>query len=313
MNISNMKLSFVIPCYRSEHTLAGVVAEIHEKMKERPLLEYEVILVNDCSPDNVQNVIDRLCDESPSNVFGIELARNFGQHAAILAGYHYITGDVIYAVDDDGQTPLESIFTLLDKLDDGYDIVWGGYEQKKHSLFRNFGSRVNGWMAEKLIGKPHGLQVTSFRAARRFVIDEILRYDGAYPYLLGLLLRTTRRVANVPVKHRARKEGRSGYTFAKLFGLWMNGFTAFSVQPLRLATWGGFACSGIGFLAMLFVIVRKLFNPHIALGYSSLMAVILFVGGVHMMMTGMLGEYIGRIYICQNKAPQFVIRKKTGL
>ena len=307
-----MKLSFVIPCYRSEHTLAGVVGEIHERMKERPSLEYEVILVNDCSPDNVQAVIDRLCEDSPSNVFGIELARNFGQHAAILAGYHYITGDVVYAVDDDGQTPLESTFALLDKLDEGYDIVWGSYGQKKHSLFRNFGSAVNAWMAEKLVGKPRGLQVTSFRVARRFVIDEIVRYDGAYPYLLGLLLRTTRRVANVPVEHRSRKEGRSGYTLAKLFGLWMNGFTAFSVEPLRLATWGGFLCSGLGFLAMLFVVVRKLLNPHVALGYSSLMAVILFVGGIQMLMTGMLGEYIGRLYICQNKAPQFVIRKKIG-
>ena len=308
-----MKLSFVIPCYRSEHTLEGVVGEIHDKMKERPSLEYEIILVNDCSPDGVQSVIERLCAESPSTVHGIELARNFGQHSAILAGCHYITGDFVYAVDDDGQTPIESTFVLLDKLEEGYDIVWGAYEQKKHSLFRNFGSRVNGWMAEKLVGKPHGLQVTSFRVARRFVIDEAVRYDGAYPYLLGLLLRSTKRVANVPVEHRSRKEGRSGYTFAKLFGLWMNGFTAFSVEPLRLATWGGFACSGIGFLAMLFVIVRKLLNPHIALGYSSLMAVILFVGGVQMVMTGMLGEYIGRIYICQNKAPQFVIRKKIGL
>lgn len=308
-----MKLSFVIPCYRSERTLAGVVGEIHDKMKERPSLEYEIILVNDCSPDGVQAVIERLCAESPSTVHGIELARNFGQHAAILAGYHHITGDVVYAVDDDGQTPLESTFVLLDKLEEGYDIVWGAYEQKKHSLFRNFGSRVNGWMAEKLVGKPHGLQVTSFRVARRFVIDEAVRYNGAYPYLLGLLLRSTKRVANVSVEHRARKEGRSGYTLAKLFGLWMNGFTAFSVEPLRLATWGGFVCSGIGFLAMLFVIVRKLLNPHVALGYSSLMAVILFVGGVQMMMTGMLGEYIGRIYICQNKAPQFVIRKRIGL
>ena len=308
-----MKLSFVIPCYRSEHTLAGVVGEIHDKMKERSDLSYEIILVNDCSPDNVQAVIYRLCEKSPSNVFGIELARNFGQHAAILAGYHYITGDVVYAVDDDGQTPLESTFVLLDKLDEGYDIVWGSYGQKKHSLFRNFGSAVNAWMAEKLVGKPRGLQVTSFRVARRFVIDEIVRYDGAYPYLLGLLLRTTRKVTNVPVEHRSRKEGRSGYTLSKLFGLWMNGFTAFSVQPLRLATWGGFLCSGLGFLAMLLVVVRKLLNPHVALGYSSLMAVILFVGGVQMMMMGMLGEYIGRLYICQNKAPQFVIRKKIGL
>ncbi len=308
-----MKLSFVIPCYGSEHTLSDVVGEIHTTMLQRPEFAYEIILVNDSSPDDVQYVIERLCAEHPDTVHGIELARNFGQHGAMMAGYHYVTGDFIYSVDDDGQTPLESIFALLDKLEEGYDIVWGGYERKRHSLFRNFGSHVNGWMAEKLIGKPHGLQVTSFRVARRFVIDEVVRYDNAYPYLLGLLLRTTRKVANVSVAHRPRKEGHSGYTFRKLFGLWMNGFTAFSAKPLRLATLGGFCCSAIGFLAMLFVVVRKLLHPQMAMGYSSTMAVILFLGGIQMLMMGMLGEYIGRIYICQNKAPQFVIRKKTNL
>lgn len=308
-----MKLSFVIPCYRSERTLTDVVHEIQSTVAQRPEYSYEIILVNDCSPDNVQQVIDRLCTENPETILGIELAKNFGQHSAILAGYHYITGDFIYSVDDDGQAPLESIYPMLDKLNEGYDIVWGSYENIKQSFGRVWGSKVNSFMAEKILGKPKYLKITSFRIARRFVIDEVLRYDNAYPYLLGLLLRTTKHVANLPVKHRSRAEGCSGYTLMKLIRLWVNGLTMFSVVPLRLASILGFTCSLLGIVFVIVVILKKLLNPAIAMGYASIMAVILFLGGILLFVLGILGEYIGRIYICQNKAPQYVIRKKIGL
>ncbi len=308
-----MKLSFVIPCYRSEKTIEAVVNEIQSTVRQRPEFSYEIILVNDCSPDNVQKVIEKLCHDNPTTVFGIELARNFGQHAAILSGYHYITGDVVYSIDDDGQAPVEAIFPILDKLNEGYDIVWGSYDNIKQNFFRRIGSSINGFMAEKLIGKPRNIQITSFRVARRFVIDEVIRYDNAYPYLLGLLLRTTSHIANFPVKHRSRKEGKSGYTIKKLLRLWLNGFTMFSVKPLRFASMMGFVFSGLGFIFMALIILRKLLHPSMAMGYASIMSIILFVGGLIMLLLGMMGEYIGRIYICQNKAPQSVIRTKIGL
>lgn len=307
-----MKLSFVIPCYRSEKTLAAVVKEIQSTVAQRPEFSYEIILVNDCSPDNVQQVIEQLCRENPETVFGIELARNFGQHAAILSGYHYITGDYVYSIDDDGQAPIEAIFPILDKLNEGYDIVWGSYENIRQNAFRRIGSCINGFMAEKMIGKPRNIQITSFRVARRFVIDEVIRYDNAYPYLLGLLLRTTSHIANFPVKHRSRKAGRSGYTVGKLFQLWLNGFTMFSVKPLRFASMMGFVFSGAGFAFMAVIILRKLLHPSMAVGYASIMSIILFIGGLIMLLLGMMGEYIGRIYICQNKAPQSVVRTKIG-
>lgn len=150
-------------------------------------------------------------------------------------------------------------------------------------------------------------------AARRFVVDEMVRYDNPFPYLLGLSMRTTRHLANVTVNHRAREKGKSGYTFSKLFKLWLNGFTAFSVKPLRLATFLGFLFSIVGFMSGAVIVINKLLNPGIAAGYSSIMATIVLIGGLLMMLLGMLGEYVGRIYICLNKSPQYVIRGKLNL
>ena len=182
---------------------------------------------------------------------------------------------------------------------------------KRHSGFRNLGSRINDWMACWLLDKPSGLKVTSFFVARRFVIDEMLKYAGPFPYVIGLVLRATRKIANVPVEHRDRAEGVSGYTFAKLLGLWMNGFTAFSVKPLRLASFAGVLCSLLGFGFGVWAVINKLFiNPDAPIGYSSLMAAVLFIGGVLMLVLGLIGEYVGRIYICINQSPQYVVGRK---
>ncbi len=305
-----MKTSFVIPCYGSEKTIADVVSELKQLVQSIPDCHYEIIMVSDASPDNVFQVIKSLCREDPEHCKGAELAKNFGQHAALMAGYRIATGDFILSLDDDGQAPIESVPQLIDALKNA-DLVFGSYAHKRHNLFRNFGSKVNDWMAEFLLGKPKKLHVTSFFAMRRFIKDEILKYDNAYPYLLGLLLRTTKNIVNVPVNHRERAEGKSGYTFRKLLRLWINGFTAFSVVPLRIATFCGFLCAFLGGLGVVWCIVNKVLHPDAPLGYSSMMTTILFVGGMLMLMLGMIGEYIGRTYICINKAPQYVIRSTT--
>lgn len=307
-----MKISFVIPCYRSEKTLEGVVDEIKSVVSGRSGYDYEIIMVSDHSPDDVYSVIERLCQNDPKHMKGLELARNFGQHAALLAGYGHVTGDVVFSLDDDGQAPVDAIYTLVDKLQDGGDVAIGAYPEKKHNVFRNFGSRINSWMAEWLLDKPKDLKLTSFFAMKRFVVDEILRYKGPFPYLGGLIFRVTRNVVNVEVQHRVRKEGASGYTFAKLLGLWLNGFTAFSVKPLRVASFVGMFCAIVGFLSGIWTIVNKLvIHPDAPMGYSSLMSAILFVGGILMLILGLIGEYVGRIYICLNNSPQYVISKET--
>lgn len=304
-----MKISIVIPCYGSEMTIENVVKEVVETITKRED-SYEIILVNDCSPDNVWQKIKALSKKNP-NIKGLCLARNFGQHSALMAGYRKSTGDIVVSMDDDGQTPADELYKLVDKIEKGFDVVYATYENKQHSGFRNFGSKVNDYMCEKLLGKPKGLMVTSYFAAKRFVIDEICRYHNPYTYVIGLVFRTTKNIGVVPVMHRARTQGNSGYTLAKLLGLWMNGFTAFSVKPLRIATMSGVVFAIVGFAYVIYILINKLTNPTVPLGWSSTIAAVMIVGGIILCMLGMIGEYLGRIYISINDAPQYVIKEQT--
>ena len=304
------KISFVIPCYRSEHTIGAVVDEIVGTVTAHGGYDYEIILVNDSSPDNVMDVIAALSQANP-RVKGLDLARNFGQHSAIMAGFTYLTGDIVVCLDDDGQTPANEMFKLIDKLDEA-DLVFAEYKTKQHSGFRNFGSKVNDLMARWLLSKPKELKIMSYFACRRYVTDEVLRYENPYPYMSGLLLRATNKVCNVVVNHRERAEGTSGYSLRKLLLLWVNGFTSFSVKPLRIATILGTITAIVGFCYGVHVIINKIVNPHAPMGWSSTMAALLFIGGMIMLMLGMVGEYVGRIYLSINRAPQFVIRRAVG-
>lgn len=309
------KLSFVIPCYRSAQTLPLVIDEIRRTM-EGPRFAagytYEIVLVCDGSPDNTFEVIRSLAAED-SKIRGIDLARNFGQHAALMAGLREATGDIVICLDDDGQTPADQCDRLVDRIEAGYDAVYARYGHKQHSGFRNFGSAVNERMTRIMLGKPKELYVSSYFAVKRFVVEEMIRYENAYPYVMGLVLRTTRNITNVPVDHRQRTIGTSGYTLKKLFALWMNGFTAFSIKPLRIATISGGALAVLGFLYGAWTVIKHIFvNPDQPVGWSSTMSALLFIGGMVMLMLGLIGEYIGRIYVSINAAPQYVIREKTS-
>lgn len=310
-----MKISFVIPCYKSEKTIESVVEEILKMMKNKNEFIPEIVMVSDSSPDGVFLVIKEICNKYPAICKGIELSKNFGQHAALMAGYSCSSGDVIFSLDDDGQAPIESIFQMIGKVtQENFDCCFGAYKDKKHSLFRNFGSRINDKMAEILLGKPKTISVTSFFCVKRYVIDEVLKYKNSYPYILGLILRVTRKVCNVNVQHRERLVGKSGYTFWGLLGLWMNGFTAFSIKPLRIATIIGALCSFLGLIIGVLAIINKIFiNNDTPLGYTSTIVVILFLGGCQMLILGLIGEYVGRIYVCSNNAPQFVIKERVNI
>ena len=305
------KISFVIPCYRSAKTISGVVAEIQDTMTSMPEYVYDIFLVNDCSPDDTYEVIRALCRQN-GNITGISLAKNFGQHAALMAGLRRSDGDIVVCLDDDGQTPADEVGKLLAGIENGSDVVYASYENKKHSAFRNFGTWMNDIMTRVMLGKPKNLHLTSYFAARRFVVDSMLKYENSYPYIIGLVLRATRNIANVPVRHRSRESGTSGYTIKKLLGLGFDGFTAFSIFPLRVATVTGVIFSGAGFIYGIYTIVKKFVNPDVPLGFSSLMAAVVFIGGMLMIMLGLIGEYIGRIYISINNSPQYVIREETG-
>ncbi|MCM1568081.1 MAG: glycosyltransferase family 2 protein [Roseburia sp.] len=306
------KISFVIPCYRSEHTIAQVVAEIDDKMQKMKEYEHEMILVNDCSPDGTLSVIRQLCREN-SSIKGISFSRNFGQHAALMAGLRQSVGDYVVCLDDDGQTPAEEADKLIEKLEEGYDAVYARYDHKQHSAFRNMGSKVNELMTRMMLDKPAELYVSSYFAVRRFVVEDMIRYENSYPYVIGLVLRTTKNIANVSVHHRQREQGSSGYTLKKLLALWFNGFTAFSVRPLRIATAVGGIFAGVGFLYGIYTIIKYFVNPNVPMGFSSTMSAIVFFGGMIMVMLGLIGEYIGRIYISMNNSPQYVIRERINI
>lgn len=306
------KVSFVIPCYASEKTIELVVDEVNAEMKSLEKYEWEYILVNDCSPDGTFDSIRELCRKH-DNITGINLARNFGQHAALMAGFNHVSGDIIVCLDDDGQTPGNEVGKLIEKIEEGYDVVYAEYAHKKHSGFRNLGSMFNSKMTEVLLDKPKDLFISSYFATKRFIIDEMIKYEHAFPYVIGLVLRTTKNIANVSVEHRNRMEGQSGYSIKKLISLWANGFTAFSVKPLRLATCLGFFVAAAGFIFAVFLVIRKLLYPaEIMMGWSSTISIMLILGGIILIVLGIIGEYVGRLYLCINRAPQYIIRERIG-
>lgn len=303
------KFSFVIPCYRSENTLPLVVNEIKSEMAKRPGDTYEIVFVNDYSPDNVWQTIQRLVAEDDNRI-GINLARNFGQHAALLAGYARCTGDYVVSLDDDGQTPLDSLSDLISKIEEGYDVVYAYYRVIRQTAFRKFGTWMAKRMAEIMLHEPKDVKGSSFFIARKYIIDEIVKYKNAFPYMGGLILRTTRNIASIPTNHRKRLEGVSGYSPFKLLSLWINGFTAFSVKPLEFSAFLGFVLALAGFVYAIVTIVRRVSGITQVEGWSTIISLLLIIGGMILIMLGLIGEYIGRIYISINNSPQYVIKEE---
>lgn len=306
------KISFVIPCYHSAQTVGNVVRDIVDTVLVRSEFQYEIILVNDNPPDDTWRVICEMCRNNP-NIHGICFTKNFGQHAALMAGYRKVTGDIVVSLDDDGQNPPQEMFKLIDALNEKTDLVYAKYIQKKCSFFRNFGSKVNDWMVQWLLNKPKELYLASYYAAKRFIIDEMVKCENPFPYIDGLALRSTSEYINVDIVHKERVAGNSGYSIAKLMGLWMNGLTSFSVKPLRIATFSGFCISLFGLVLAIIIIIQKLIlKDSVSAGWPSIMTVVLILDGAIMIMLGLVGEYVGRIYVTMNKSPQYVIKDEVN-
>lgn len=303
------KISFCIPCYKSERTVSTVISEIIGLFDAQEQYDYEIVCVVDGSPDRVFDVIKNMAQEN-RRIAVAELSKNFGQASAKMAALNIADGDYYVSVDDDGQCPLDKFWELFEPLKHDKDVSIASYKKKKQSKFRNFGSKMNLFMIHTIIdGVPKEFVMSNFYVFRRFIRDEMIKYSNPYPYEEGLMIRLTERFAYVEIDERERLEGKTGYTFKKLIELWLNGFTAFSVKPLRLSSFIGFVCSFIGFCLGIITVVRKFIVTDISVGWSSIFALLLFVGGLIMLMLGMIGEYIGRIYICINKSPQYIIKE----
>ena len=287
-----MLYSIVIPCYKSSKTIRKVVEMTMQEMDRLGRREYEFVLVDDCSPDDGETmaalmglVRDYAC------VKVVELAKNAGQHNAVMAGLNEGSGEVFIAMDDDMQTHPSQLGKLLVEFVKGYDIVYGYYEHKEHSKFRNFGSYVNYMTVRILLKKPKDLKTSSFWVIRKFVRDYAVEYKSAYTHLQGLFLRTTRNISSVPIQHFKREVGTSNYTLKKLIKLWSN-ILGFSIVPLQMATYTGFFFSLIGILAAIGVIILKFVRPATYIGWPSMMATICFFSGLNLMFLGIIGEYV---------------------
>lgn len=302
--------SVIIPCYRSAQTIETVVDSTIEEMNKMGCAELEFVLVNDCSPDNGKTLQKlRELAERHSCVKVIDLAKNVGQHNAVMAGLRNASGDVIISMDDDMQTRPSELHKMFRAFDEGYDVVYGAYPEKKESMFRRFGSWVNKMCAVVFLGRPKELKTSSFWIIRKYVRDSIISYEGAHSYLLGLILRSTSSITQVEVEHFEREIGASGYTLRTLLRLWSN-IIGFTVKPLRLAMQGGMLISTISVIFALGIFIRKLVHPSIDPGWSSIMVAIFFSLGVELFFIGMIGEYIGRTYMHINKEPQYIVKAK---
>ncbi len=307
-----MLVSIVIPCYHSAKSLPFVVEDLRREFSERPNHQYEIILVNDCSTDETLAVIRHICDLD-QRIVGVDLSRNFGQASAQLAGVAYATGKVVVLMDDDGQHPASGVFSLIEKIQSGYDVVYAKFNSKRHSLFKRLTSQLHGRVAELTGIRPRGIRVSSFVAWSRFAADAVKSYDSPFPAPGAFLYKVTGRIANVELPHQERIAGKSGYTLRKLFALWVTAFTNFSIVPLRAASLTGAACAAMGMLFAVFLIFQKLAGLRIAPGYTSIIAVLLLVGGLIMIMLGLIGEYLGRIYMALSRMPQYSVRETINL
>jgi undecaprenyl-phosphate 4-deoxy-4-formamido-L-arabinose transferase len=298
-------LSIVVPVYNGATSVPTLVEALTRLEVPGGL---EIVLVNDCSPDNSLEVCRELCRRNAVALTVVNLARNFGEHNAVMAGLSHARGEYIINMDDDLQNPPEEVVRLWRYArDNAYDVVYTYYADKKHEAWRNLGSRFTNWCADHLLDKPKGLYLSSFRCMSAFVARNIVAHTGPFPYVDGLIMQVTQNIGRLEVQHLARAEGRSNYTIRRLVRLFMSMFLNFSVMPLRIGTLVGFIMAGLGVLVFLVILIEA-FSGRTPQGYASVMAAILLLAGVQLIMLGLVGEYLGRLFLTVNGKPQFIVR-----
>ena len=302
-----VELSLVIPVYNGSRTVRPLVEHIQTIFVTKP---FDIILVNDGSQDESEMICSELAEKFPQTVAFVHLSRNFGEHSAVLAGLSHARGQYVAVLDDDGQNPPEEIIRMLEELKrKNLDVVYGHYIEKKHSRFRNTGSWFNDKVATFLLQKPKNLYFSSFKIMNRFLVNEIIKYRGPYPYIDGLIYRTTRKIGQITVEHRASASGPSRYAFRKLVRLWLNMFLNFSIKPLRVSVYVGLLASGFSVVALIAIVIDKLWiTRNVTLGIPTVLASIVFFAGLELMILGLVGEYLGRLYLDHTGTPQYVVR-----
>jgi len=300
-------ISVVIPVYNGARTIGPLVDRLLEALRERTV---QVVLVDDGSLDASDEVCRAVSARHAGVVTYVMLGRNFGEHNAVMAGLWHARGDYVVIMDDDFQNPPEEVGRLIDHaLQHRYDIVYTHSPVKHHHWFRNLGSRLNDRLATFMLSKPRDLYLSSFKCMSRFLVDQVLKYRGPYPYIDGLALRCTRNIGTLQVRHAPRRDGRSNYTLRKLLRLWLNMFVNFSVMPLRVSTVVGLAASVLGLALGVEAFIERLVRPDVPVGWASVLVPVVLLSGVQLIMLGLFGEYLGRLFLTENQTPQFVVRE----
>lgn len=303
-------ISIVIPVYNAEKTITELCRELVALF----IADYrlEIVLINDCSRDATDAVCKLLQMEFPEIIIYARLSRNFGEHNAVMAGLNQAHGDYVVIMDDDFQNPPEEALRLVQKIQVGGDVIYCKYPVKNDSIFRNFGSYLNGTMTRVILKKPANLYLSSFKVMNRFLVNEIITYTTPTPYLDAIILRITRDIGTLEVRHDPRRAGHSGYTMKKLAALWGNVVVSYSLIPLRILIVCGVVLSLLGLYSITELVVRGV-DPILTdlSDIEELSAISMFFRGVQLLATGILGEYVGRIYLSLNQEPQYIIREKV--
>ena len=299
-------LSFVIPLYHSAATIRPLVKEIEALAIPGG---HEIVLVNDGSRDATTAICRELIQEARVPITLICHSRNFGEHNAVITGYRHATGDYVVNLDDDGQNPPgEAIRLWRHALSEKLDVVYGHYPKKEHSVFRNLGSWLTNRVTDYVLDKPKGFYLSSFRCVSAFAAKEAATHEGPYPYIDGLLLQVTQNIGAIEVQHTERKSGESGYTLRRLLRLWVSTFVNFSVMPLRLATLLGLVMAIVGLAGLGFIFYLWLVERGPDYGWGMMMGALLVFSGTQLVMLGLIGEYVGRMFLAVNRRPQSVVR-----
>jgi polyisoprenyl-phosphate glycosyltransferase len=308
------KLSVVIPVYGSARILPELVRQLGDALGARMGLEgrFEIVLVDDCGPGGTWPVIASLASDF-QYVKGVALRKNAGQHNAIMAGLNLSRGDVIVMMDDDLQHSPYDIPALYERIVAGADVCYADFHSRHHARWKVLGSLVNDLVARYLLKKPRGLYLSPFKAIRREIRDELIKYRGPHVYLDGLILTVTANIGTVEVEHHPRFEGRGAYSFYRSLSLWLKMATNFSIAPLRLASLMGLVFAVLGLMLVVVLVVKRLVDNSTPQGWTSLMVIVLIMGGIQLMALGAIGEYLGRVFLTINNRPQFVVGATLNL
>ena len=305
MTIKDNLISLVIPTYKGAKTLPKLIEELVIIFKNHKI---EIIIVNDFSPDTTHEDTMPLLDKYPNKITYLKLAKNFGEHSATMAGLRHSEGNLIIIMDDDGQNPPEEAYKLAEfSLKSEYDVIFTKYQIKKDSFIRNLMSKIANISAQIILKKPTEIYFSSFKAIKRNIVDEIIKYEGAFPYIDGLILSITSNMGSFEVIHKERKQGKSSYNIYKLAKHYSNLIINFSTIPIHLFSVLGLIITIISFLVIIAIVIEKMINPNVPIGYSTLISVLIFFSGVQLLFLGVIGEYVGKILKNVNKENQYNI------